>query len=1424
MATRVTFNLRFFFVTSLAILTTFGIIYFLHSRQVRSQSSAYLNQADLARDNKDERREIVYLERYLRAQPRSNETRERLARLKAKTAFTKRQIDDAYYLLEDSLRREPERDDLRRFLVEFAMDPRTSLMREAFEHLEILAKKYPDDAEIQERLGTYYATISDNKRAIASFQNAYRLKSDRLNSYAGHALMERERLKNAEAADRVIGQMIEQNQNNFLAHLYAFEYGRKYRKVDLIEPSITTARSLAKDDLDVILAYANWCRDEARRLRADDRVASTARLAEARAELSRGWALAFPNPHSDNQPPPQAVPILLLQAAIEAETSLPAAVKILIDAPAAIRGNVTVLTTLFDYQIQATDFVGAESTFAKLEKQDIAAGRLAYDRARLNFAKQEWLAAAHGLRQILEQHPSDQAFVRSVNFLLGRCYEQIGETDLRLEAYTRAIPIDVSDPLWVSAQLGQAEAFAALSRTDDALRTYIKLADREPRAWLAVARMSILQALRSPDPSFIDWRPAEEAVQKCQASMPDSTDAKLVKAELLHFQKKESESQALVDSLFDTRKKEPAVWIAKAFRESRDGNVLAGINRLIQGRKELDDPVDMRLAQAQLLVQLKDEKPDSKYLELRKDLDRYTPTDRRRLLHGLAATATSSGFADLGGRIWDEIVTLYPNDLYAHLVRFDRAFRANDESDLIRKRDEIARVNGVEGVSTRIADAFVVIWKERQSKDGRGLDQALLSLDRLERDRPSWARIAIGKALIYERQGKANAALNQYRKAVNLGESQPDYLRSLITLLAQRGQFDEAHAVLTRLTNDELGSPDAMRLAADVSLRADNPKRALELAAKAVAPDSKVSSDFLWKGRLLWTAGDRQGAWEAFRKAKDLNPQDPTGWLLLIETLAFDKRMAEAESVFQEARGHIRSDDTIAAILFTAQAHKLLGQKEAAGLAFQDARKKWPDNVDVLRAEADFLMMEGKMREAQEAWTRVIKLGTAKPDEKIYAENMLLICLALDPDYATARSAVVRLGLDQEGVTAAESTISKRTKAVVLSLRRDPKSKLNAIELFESEEANLTDNDRFLLAQWYFQVNKARDGQSTMTSLLSRPPADRNPLYLSFFSGWLLAQRDFREAEKWIAKLEKIEPMSLRTIELKVQFYVKQDNLTKAHTLVMEQAKKPNAKLQLLALIAEGAGLYSDAETLIKEYIKVEREKKTPDLDLYLAGFYARRGRLKDALDVCETAWRTNTSSPDKLGQLCIEALSTTPQVDQATLKHVAGWIEEARVKHPKLDTEFQLQQAYLHSLQGKSNEAIQIYERLATGHDAHPMLLNNLAFLLSFQNQHEKAIALIARAKEKGAIPELLDTEALILMARGKPDDLLQARQRLQEALEQAPTASIYFHLAQLEQKDNKREASITAWREAQNLKLKATDLHPLEQKAYELMAKEYN
>ena len=156
---------------------------------------------------------------------------------------------------------------------------------------------------------------------------------------------------------------------------------------------------------------------------------------------------------------------------------------------------------------------------------------------------------------------------------------------------------------------------------------------------------------------------------------------------------------------------------------------------------------------------------------------------------------------------------------------------------------------------------------------------------------------------------------------------------------------------------------------------------------------------------------------------------------------------------------------------------------------------------------------------------------------------------------------------------------------------------------------------------------------------------------------------------------------------------------------------------------------------------------------------------------------------------------------------------------------------AFLRNLTLDYDESIAIFRTQAdlptksiAEREARALAMNNLAFLLaSHKRNYEEALGYIKTARELiGDYPELLDTEALILMDRGAKDDLKAARPLLEGLVASNPTAVAYFHLALLEKKEGNREEYQLAWREAKRLQLKASDLHPIERPSLDAMEKE--
>jgi tetratricopeptide (TPR) repeat protein len=339
-----------------------------------------------------------------------------------------------------------------------------------------------------------------------------------------------------------------------------------------------------------------------------------------------------------------------------------------------------------------------------------------------------------------------------------------------------------------------------------------------------------------------------------------------------------------------------------------------------------------------------------------------------------------------------------------------------------------------------------------------------------------------------------------------------------------------------------------------------------------------------------------------------------------------------------------------------------------------------------------------------------------------------------------------------------------------------------------------------------------------MADLLRKPGATKVPLYLVFSAAWLLKEGDVREADTLVKQLEKLQPDTVQTAELKAKVFAARKDLPSARSVLLAKAQTPGAPIGVLARMCEEIGLYPEAEQLFKRFVE-ENKAARPQATLTLAAFYGRRGQTADALQVCDAA-RATVPAP-VVGEVAIHALYAVPTPDPADVTKVAQWLGDAAGKSQGKTRAALFQQlASLRNLQGEYATAADLYHRALEEDGKDVLAMNNLAFLLSVrEGKHDDALQMLDRAKKIiGPDPNLLDTEAIVRLKKG---EVAAARKLLEEVLASTPTASGYFHLAQVEHKAERKLEARVAWQRAEELELRKADLHPLEREAYDQLSR---
>src|SRR5205823_1021292 len=124
-----------------------------------------------------------------------------------------------------------------------------------------------------------------------------------------------------------------------------------------------------------------------------------------------------------------------------------------------------------------------------------------------------------------------------------------------------------------------------------------------------------------------------------------------------------------------------------------------------------------------------------------------------------------------------------------------------------------------------------------------------------------------------ELEGNVDAAIAEYKQAIDLGERQPDVIRQAARLLASRRRYPEAREVLHKLGEAPAG--DLGRLAVEVSLLNRDKENVLPRAVEDAAKNSKDYHDLLWLGQVYEVMGKKALAKVTFDRAVELAPAAP---------------------------------------------------------------------------------------------------------------------------------------------------------------------------------------------------------------------------------------------------------------------------------------------------------------------------------------------------------------------------------------------------------------------------------------------------------------------------------------------------------------------------------------------------------------------
>jgi tetratricopeptide (TPR) repeat protein len=1427
-------NVKYLACCLVISLLSAGGVHFLHGYQVKRNAGALLTQAYQAEEKGELNQAADYFSRYLRLAPFDTDALARYGLLLAdeRLARTPKARVRALLVLNSVLRREPERRDVGRRAAHIALD--LQRFQDAQEALEKLRKPVPDDREVEQLLARCQEGKGNYKEARKCLENAIKLSPTQIENYERLASLlrnhaeelteatEETRAQVLQLADRKMDEMVAVNPKSFQAYLARARYrkacassGETALPSQEIAGDLERARLLAPNDLEVLLAAAEWAQEQHDPQRARDY------LQQACREHPRAWRTY------------QALAKLELLQGRRDE-----ALRCLRDGLRTLPNQAELLWSLAELLVEQDRRGEALEAIASLVKEGIPAAELDYLRAGLLAKESHW----HDAVELLEKtYPllvglpnSDQDWFISrlkeqTSLLLGRCYEQLGDLERASAAYRRLV---ARDPRSLPGRLGLAQTRWALGRLEESLDQYrylLRLPEAPPTAWIEFARLLSERNQQQEQP---DWTELNQALDRAEKLKVRPAEVTAMRAEMLVLQaqrledprdKQERFQQAralLQKACKDPRSRPLVIWTALAALEDLEGNTGAALAALDEAERYQGDTVELRLARAQIWYRHPEQDAGGSLSNLRQNLEKFKAEDQWHLLQGVADAYVQRGAFAQAETLYQRLAEQQPYHLENRLVLLDLALRGGNEAAVERQVQELRRMEGDEGSWWRYGEVCHLLWRAKNKGDKEGLGQARRLVTEIARQRPTWPRLPLCEAQIDDLLGNPEAALFNYKRALQAGEYDSSALRRTLELLYERRRYLEAHDLLRKTPRPLLFSADLRRVAAEVSVQVQDNLRARALAEQAVSNSSKDYRDYLWLGQILWAAGEPKKAGQALLRARDLADTTPDTWVALVLFLASTGQTEQALAEIAKAEQRIPKEQ---AALALAQCYEAVHANARAQALYQQALAGQPDDASALQALAGFFVRTGQYQEAQPYLRKMIADCQSKvPQAAAWARRTLALLLTLSGDYQQSREALALLGADQTDstlATTADGALAQRAQAWVYALQKDQQERRRAIQLMERvmEQESASPADAFLLAQLYETAGAWPKARKWWLRLIDSK--QENAVYLAYFARSMLRHAEVDEAERALTQLQKLEPNGWSTKEIEARLLAAKDKESEAVALLTRQAETPDANLASLAALLEELGQTQAALAMYRRFVA---QSKQPESVFALAQFLARQKRFAEALDLCDRAWQSCSAvTAARASLLILSGAADDPGQCLRVERHLQTAIEQNPENLSLLSA-----LVFLRLLQGRYDEAEAACRHILDEDSHNATAMNNLAWVLAFQDgKGADALDWVRRAyRIVGPRPELLDTRALIyLRSRPVDSEIRQAIRDLEEAVAQNPEPAFYFHLAQAYQMIKDAKAARQALREAKVRGLKESSLHSQERMAYRKLLHEF-
>lgn len=1413
-----TVNTRFLLLLAAGIPALAIAAYFWHGYQVRRNADALLARADTLAAEEHWSRAAETLYRYLKLKPDAVEARVRLAETYDRAAKTPERKRRAVSLYFEALALVPENTSLRRRLGELLLE--VDRPQDARAEAKQLLKTSANDAKAHYVQAVALAMLARTGNDPMRWTEVAREleKAIVLGKGTEHhielavwlasllrdesCILDSDKQPSSDSppvrldmatriarADAVIDEMVAANESSAQAWLVRHKYRKTWNLSGAAE-DLEKALALQSDgDADgaVLLAAAD---DAFARGQVDEALQYYEKCTDKfpwEASAYHGAARCYAAKYTQNQDP-----VHLSASADVLRGGLGSVGKQDFDL------NAQLVRTL----IQLGSLEEANSALADLDKARTAAGLTAspFERARMKAVYdlldgERRLAANEldGLPDVLRgvvtlEFPlegSDRSTAEPTSIkanayvLMGEMYTRMQQWDLAVQAYQDAVRLQ---PDVAGFRLAAGRACEAAGLLDAAIDHYQEAA-KPPKApaevLLALGAALLKRQLMLPSESP-DWASLERLLERVKSAQPDHFSTRKLAASLsaARGDKKETVLKVLRDAE-SISGKSPADWRFLVLSYERLDSAEA--DKALERYHNQGGGFEAFLLRTDLM--LVRQEGDAAEKLLAGALPRLTKDEQRiAVLMRLAALATDRKQLGIAEKHLEEIRKLRPDDPTIIDRLCSIALAQKDYPKLEKREAELRRVEGRSGCNWRAYRIYRLL-AIGGADNKAALAEAQQLVHELEAMRPRWRETFRVGSLLAESQGNIEAAIALQERAMELdisGVHEDSDLARLLDLYqpAERASMDRVSGSALPLPL-ALSSPGS-RAAIGRSIATGNIAQAVADAREAARRRPKDPVAQVWLGYTQWLANNLKDAEAAFREARRLAPSEPRWWYELIRFLrkkAPDK-VAETLTELSNCQDIPEPQRSLAA----AKAYALTGDRGTAESYYTRLLEGDPNRIDTIVQAGVFYFATDANR----------------------AEELLRNALRRDPSSREVKQTLAQIvarGGTEEGFREAVELLSdgsggeprelqdKRLLVDLLLRRGELDNVRQAAAMLEGivlGVVNPSSNDRLSLAAAYTQLGEYRKAAEQIGRLAHRPfPASD---WLAHYADFLLRYREMASdqfaaaADEAIARLEKAEPRSSRTLMLRAQWFKQADRTAEIAPLVeafLAKAReaKPQAEQEAdllagCAKVYESTGDHGAAEATYREAAKID-----PKAKLALAGYLATRdseAATSEAVDLCLPAAGTEPST-EAITTLC-SVLATGKPAPEAEQR--AESLLAAASGSQQDDASVLAAVASLRFMRGRLDEADALFSRALEISPHNMAALNNQALLRLARGDDDAALAQVNRAiAVAGRVPALTDTLGLIHLSRG--DNARAIELFLPLTRDEAVGTSAQFHLA---------------------------------------------